>query len=77
MGLSHEAIFLNKLNPRTAAIAGVSLFSLFSLFSIFQARTARVSMVSRTIQTRSFQGMFAGNWMKDQLILCQKAPASF
>lgn len=74
MGLSHEAIFLNKLNPRTAAIAGVSLFS---LFSIFQARTARVSMVSRTIQTRSFQGMFAGNWMKDQLILCQKAPASF
>jgi hypothetical protein len=71
MGLSHEAIFLNKLNPPTAAIAGVSLFS------IFQARTARVSMVSRTIQTRSFQGMFAGNWMKDQLILCQKAPASF
>lgn len=74
MGLSHEAIFLNKLNHPTAAIAGVSLFS---LFSIFQARTARVSMVSRTIQTRSFQGMYAGNWMKDQLILCQKAPASF
>ena len=30
---------------------------------------ARVSMVSRTIQTMSFQGMCAGNWMKDQLII--------
>eukprot|EP00435_Cladocopium_sp_Y103_P043499 s1740_g12.t1 len=39
---------------------------MFSLFSIFEARTTRVSMVSRTIQTRSFQGMYAGNGMKDQ-----------